>query len=56
MRTSVSFSRTMMQVLDMLQLGSWDEVTLISEEIKPVAMALSSYTGLKALISHAVSQ
>ena len=36
----MSFGRTVMQALELLQLASLDEATLNSEEIKPVAIAI----------------
>jgi len=44
-RTKVSFDKTMMQALELLRLAkstSLDNVTLIGEEVKPVAIATKS--------------
>ena len=40
MRTKVIFSTTMMLALQLWQLAKRDEVTLSSEEIKPVEQAI----------------
>ena len=58
----VSFSRTMMQALELLQLAKdtfRDEVTLNSEEIKPVALAIIELhlsEGISQPVSQLVSQ
>jgi len=56
-RTKVSFDQTMMQALELLQLAkntTWDEATLNSEKIKPIASSLSSYACLKTSVSQSV--
>ena len=61
-RTKVSFVRSMMWALELLQLAkstSQDEATLISEEIKPIALAvfkLCLSDGISQSVSLSVSQ
>ena len=57
-RTKLSFGRTMMQAMELLQLAkgtSLDEATLNSEEIKPVAIAIIELR-LSERISQSISQ
>ena len=53
MRTTISFGR--MQTSELLRLAkkktSWDEMVVITGEIKPAAKPLSSYICLKASVS-----
>jgi len=53
-RTKVSFGRTMMQVLELLRLEkgmSWDEATLNSGKIKPIALVV-----IELLLSEGISK
>ena len=55
-RTKVSFDRTMMQALELQKGTSRDKATRISEEIKPVALAISELSeGLSQIVSQSVS-